>query len=520
MGEPVAVVPDKGVRLGLNQTVGPIPANRFVDFDNTATPKWGMELAGADVLAFGVTTRATIDNERTDVQVLGAAIIEVGAAVAIGAKLSADAAGRAITAGTGGIMGRAVTAGANAGDLIVMELTGAYDPDIGGGSAFPMTDYVIVESKSDLPAPVAGAIILLANTVYQFNGLTTLGTDHIEISAADVYMRGVFADRDTLTYTGTGAAIRVSGGVNFKWRHLGLTTATSTGFSVVDAPFSLIENMSFFGNKIGTFEDCATAALSDCNAFTLDEGIDLINASSGTNFLIRGGNFVQLAGTGTLVDLGSSVWDFFEINAAFLISAAGGTDISGLAANGNLTAVTGRGVIMGCRLNGVGAHLVGIDPDDTRWEVTNSTGTPDSRNIGSLAMNGNAVATDMSGGAGVMVKVAGVTTLVSQRRFDDDGGTDNRLKYIGVEPITALVNVVAGVTKVAASIEACSLQVFKNGIAVTPLIGFVASNQARGAVITVPVDMVTDDYVEAFMTNEDATNDLTAIDLSMVASSI
>jgi hypothetical protein len=52
------------------------------------------------------------------VVVLGTAIAEAGAAIAVGALIEIDATGRAITRSAGAIVGRALTAAAAAGDQV------------------------------------------------------------------------------------------------------------------------------------------------------------------------------------------------------------------------------------------------------------------------------------------------------------------------------------------------------------------------------------------------------------------
>ena len=387
--------------------------------------------------------------------------------------------------------------------------------DSATASTWPMTNWVVVESKSDLPTPSGGAITLAANTVYLFNGATNLGTDHLAITGASTYLLAEFGDRDSITYTGVGGAIRVSGGVDFKLTGLGIIAFAGTAFTCTDAPFALIQRMSFIGNKVGTFTDCAQVAFTTSTFINVDSGINFLHSGTATNVVLRENNFLQgVGGTGTLLDFGTMVSDFIESTSNFFTSVAGGTDVSGLASSGNLTPTTGRGVVHSSRLNGTGTHLVGIDPDSILWDFVNTTGVPDSHNIGSLTMSANATTTAI-GIQGTMTKVLGTTVLGEQRRFDDNGGTSNLLRYTGTDPVTVLAMATATIEKTGGTQESGSLQFFKNSIAEGPPVSFIVNNQPRGAVVSIPINLVTGDIVELYVTNNDSTTSITVVDLVM-----
>lgn len=88
-----------------------IAVSRFV------TP--GGAQAGADANTLGVSRFAAATGERLSVDVLGTAVVEAGAAVAVGASIKSDASGRAITwASSGAKVGIALDAAAAAGQMI------------------------------------------------------------------------------------------------------------------------------------------------------------------------------------------------------------------------------------------------------------------------------------------------------------------------------------------------------------------------------------------------------------------
>ena len=72
--------------------------------------------AGAAVL--GVLRSSAASGQLVPVDVLGTAIAEAGAAIAVGAALEVDNQGRVITRNTGATVGRTLAAAAAAGDVI------------------------------------------------------------------------------------------------------------------------------------------------------------------------------------------------------------------------------------------------------------------------------------------------------------------------------------------------------------------------------------------------------------------
>lgn len=90
---------------------GTIAANRFV------TPAGAQ--AGADANTLGVARDAAVVTDKISADVLGTAVVESGAAIAVNATLKSDSTGRAITWATSGAkVGIALQAAAGAGEFI------------------------------------------------------------------------------------------------------------------------------------------------------------------------------------------------------------------------------------------------------------------------------------------------------------------------------------------------------------------------------------------------------------------
>ncbi len=129
MTEPTAIVPDKGIRPGLNETAATIPARRLVvKVAGTLGPD-GIALPAADTdPTMGVTMAAILDDERGDVQTEGMAIVEASVAIAEGEEVAPDAAtGKAkVAAAADYVSGVARSASAADTDLIEVELNGPH----------------------------------------------------------------------------------------------------------------------------------------------------------------------------------------------------------------------------------------------------------------------------------------------------------------------------------------------------------------------------------------------------------
>lgn len=124
MPEARQIVPDGGVRAGLNTSGSTIPKHRIVR-DHTLTDSIRI-CTDANQFPKGVSMQAIVADVTGDVQVAGKAVIEAGAAVAKDALVGSDSVGRAIAITDPGdfVVGRAVTATTTGvGDLIEVEMS-------------------------------------------------------------------------------------------------------------------------------------------------------------------------------------------------------------------------------------------------------------------------------------------------------------------------------------------------------------------------------------------------------------
>ena len=128
MGQLRQIVDPEGLRSGYNNTGSTLAEAIVVVLNNAGDRE--VELPGAvtdDV--YGVTLKAIADDTWGDIQIRGTAICTCSAAVAIGARLMMDTAGKVLTwsasAGSNAaVVGKALTATSADGDLLEVELAG------------------------------------------------------------------------------------------------------------------------------------------------------------------------------------------------------------------------------------------------------------------------------------------------------------------------------------------------------------------------------------------------------------
>lgn len=102
-----------GVRLTVLAAEA-IPKQRFVGFDGN--------LCGAGAKALGASEIDFGSGEYAGVIGTGSVIVEAAEAIAVGGGVESDADGKAAALDTGTVNGYAMTAAAQAGDLIVVKL--------------------------------------------------------------------------------------------------------------------------------------------------------------------------------------------------------------------------------------------------------------------------------------------------------------------------------------------------------------------------------------------------------------
>jgi len=122
-----------------------------------------------------------------------------------------------------------------------------------------------------------------------------------------------------------------------------------------------------------------------------------------------------------------------------------------------------------------------------------------------------------SDGSTNMVKVAPVTSGNFHYQFDNGGANDGRLRYTGSE--TLFFHIALTWSAKGAANNRFVLGVAKNGsvIASGKVIQDLTTTSVQGSAIHVAVSMVTNDYLELFVGNLSAVNNVTVLTLNLFA---
>ncbi len=358
------------------------------------------------------------------------------------------------------------------------------------------SNLVYVYSVNDLPAPAGTAITLDATKMYIFSGFVDISPNYIIMNGAG--LRGVDPQKDGVLSTVSGAVLR----------------SVDTSVFIQDLaviPFSASTQAYAFSDGTGTMF---------CNLFSgtsvVEIGIPSLGVGSITGFkattivknywMVKDGlkvggtmgkfaatlNFITGISAGAGIEFRSDlVVDDIDLANNYFVY----TGQTGIRVNAGMTADRAR--LTSNMFRGVGTPLTGVTSFSPGWRMQQNTNIPDSRAYSYIYFNGNATATNLNN-VNQFYKIAGTTIMIKEQRFI---ATNNRLTYIGREPLVGRILVIIGAKSLANNTD-FSIAIAKNGI-VIPLpaasMGSASNNQAFQITFNTEVDMITNDYIEVFI---------------------
>lgn len=369
-------------------------------------------------------------------------------------------------------------------------------------------NYVLVKSASDLPAPDAGVINLVAGTLYEVNG-TVIVTSKINLNGC--YLVGRDANNDKLIYSaGSGELFTGSKGGTLRQLTMVASTAGTKLFNLdMGASENLIVRDAIIANcsNVGLVKGGYMTFLSVINFSGNSNGITYENISNlfldnTAWFSNNGGTFEKLTG---IFDVIEKLGGFSSPVSGLSATAFDITGITTLNEAGNLknTAFMGTGT----RVNGTFSK---------KWEV-DAQGINNERDgvaTGSLYITSSTL-TDITA-INSPKKVAGTTNTFELVRFISPAS--NRLQYDGTKTRTFIVS--AALTANGASgTYLYSFYVYKNGTQVTGSRQRTKVYSASGDIQTVSVictvTLAPGDYVEIWTENNEANVDVTVQNMTL-----
>ncbi len=379
----------------------------------------------------------------------------------------------------------------------------------GAGPVKTRTNFVLVQSAADFPAPVGGIITLDAATVYEING-TIILTNKIDMNNSA--LQGENALYDKLVYMpASGELFTGSNGGNVKLLSLAAPTAGSRLFNI---------------DAAGTVK---TLVMQNCYILGNDN-IGLIKGIGGTVYMntiayFNNRNGITFENINNLFTI-SALWDssnhniYETLTGSFSIiqklvgaiylkasNAAVGLDVSGI------TSITGGAVLKTTLFNGDGTYVTGSFSN--KWEVeTYGLNTEkDDVATGNLYLT-SATVTNFSG-ANISTKVLCTTSAVGLFRVS--APTNNRLVYTGTKTRRFVVTASVSLTAQSAN-KYFSFYIFKNGIKMPE------SEQAmrlstgvdKGSLtLTCTAQLSTNDLIEIWAANTSDSSSMTVETLNL-----
>ncbi|MDN3723318.1 hypothetical protein QRD02_02905 [Aequorivita sp. SDUM287046] len=385
------------------------------------------------------------------------------------------------------------------------------------------SNYKLVKTVADFPAPLSGKITLQTNTYYEINGLINLTTP---IDLNNAYISGMDANEDILSFAGgtvfegnTGGSIRnitIKGARAFNIVGPGAATPSSLLIqnTIIDGMTTRVGTISslglYFGNIVQFINNVGGITYTNIGNLLLNN-----QAWLGTNL----GTFETYTGTFGLIEKVSG-FSTVPLSATAL-------DVS----NTGLT--VGTGVLLGTVFSGGGTYVKPYPAASTypgynfstAWTV-NSPGIPreaDDAATGDINLSA-AVGTGAEtsfGSNGTPIKVLGTTTSNNLFRFENP--VNNRITYRGSKK--RYFQVTGSVSFQSEAEPTIILYIAKNGVVLPETkvygrgaSGFLLNNSGILALpIVGTVELKNGDYIEIWAERFSGTGKMNTVSLNLTA---
>ena len=300
------------------------------------------------------------------------------------------------------------------------------------------TNFLEVLSLSDLPTPIGGEIFLAASTAYFISGAVDISPNRIVINSTGSALRGLNRATDILISNVAAALVTSTNqSVTFTGLTLANTHASGTLLNLSNSGgHVVILDKVFFADcaSIGTFGDFSNIIFDNCGISTAVSPVGgmIFTGSNHTEILVRDSFFSNW--TGILLDLGTSVTTYVELQGSRFLGTASAVALDGLPNAGNI-GVGGLGIVNACLFDGMTNPIgTNIDHADMGWFFSSTVGTQASAFVGYMSMTGNTTNTTLT--QNVWTKVAGTTVaFADNERFSMSANNELTAGVILPRPI-------------------------------------------------------------------------------------
>lgn len=378
---------------------------------------------------------------------------------------------------------------------------------------------VKVSGISDLPTPSGGFYPLADDTFYQIEASFNQGSDAFDLGNKCIIGAELPGLGFVITYTGTNAQFRAID-VNARIRNITVNSGTADfieakntagnegtnsiiieDYTIIDCDFiGKVKDLLFFVMRRGFVASTITGGLT-------------ILGTQNKNIILFDNTFASH--TGTLFDLGTSVFELLHLDRNEIHYPGGTTFLSGLAASGNV-AVGGFGLVTGNNLIDDGGTLLNnIDVNDIRWTFV-SKGIELTSIRGELIINTPASTSVLDG---TYVKFAGTTTLKIGNRISMSA--DMQMQYDNLEPSDKVALFSINLNKDSGADKIYDFALFRDGLIISdsekPGIT-ITTNSSEILLLTVVDTMLTGEQIEARVSGVGTTDNVTANSVNLILS--
>ena len=381
---------------------------------------------------------------------------------------------------------------------------------VSGGSEFKY-----ISDLSDFPTAINGVITLEDDKTYYITTTIDLLGNRL-VGGSNTVLLGASSENSILTSTGLGVGVALfTSTYTTPIRHLsfkdidtaidfdGTTNVNEMALDFTGVNFVNIPNIGSV-TKASNF-------IFDKGAFLNSKGLSF-DGEIGTigfgNSLFSGdgsaGNILKIESTCTITRR-------FRIIYSSII-AFGSTN--GINVDISATIPNEAYILDTINFSGGGTYLSGVAVTDNKTLFVNCKGIENTAEVSQYYMNGNATATTISA-ISTPVKIAGTTTSASvTQKFTN---TDNRATYIG--SFVRYFKVTATLSATSGNNNQVGVYIAKNGAIIneSEVYGTTSgTGRAENIVVQTLVKLSTNDYIEIFVENATATNNVTVTDLNVI----
>ena len=386
------------------------------------------------------------------------------------------------------------------------------DGTSGGGSGATLGGWVFVTRKADLPAAVANIITLEDEKTYVFTQDIDLTGDRL-VSGQNTTLIGGSSENCFITSTGLLAATPlITSNWSMPMRNLSITHGTAFDLDATGNPNQALDWLGVnFTNcaAVGTVKGYTNFIMTD-SAFIESAGL-IFDGTVGTIGFLQCIFDIATGGTMITVPATAIISRRIRLTYCAMIATAGETALNvSIAAS-----IPVEGYFLDTvNFSGGGTYLVGVQHTDNKAAFSTCRGIDNSGSIAQYYMQGNLTAT-VIGATNTFVKTAGTTS--SGTYVEKFTLTANRATYAGA--LIGFFKVTAVLTLSSANNNVISARIGKTGTPTTSSETSVttdAAGRVENCTCQDVVSLSTGDYIEVFVANRTATNNITVENLSVI----